>query len=56
MKIELDEVVISPKKTYKTRLHLKHRKIWHCTPHELSQGGLSDAPTVDVCEWVPFNP
>jgi hypothetical protein len=54
--LELDEVVISPKKTYKIRLPLKHRKIWHCTPHELSQGGLSDAPTVDVCEWVPFNP
>jgi hypothetical protein len=55
--LELDEVVIQPtKKSYKTQLPKKYLQVWRCIPHELQQGGLSDAPTVDVCEWVPFKP
>jgi hypothetical protein len=55
--IELDEVTVTPRRqTHKTWIAKKHKKIWHCKSHELAQGGLVEAPTVDVCEWVPFNP
>jgi hypothetical protein len=54
--LELDEVVIKSPKMHKGWTARKHKKVWHCQPHELAQGGLSDAPTVDVCEWVPYNP